>query len=274
MRRAIPTSTRKATVTVPAPRRFRVVSPVNEPDTLQRCLAASPDIASGRIPLTTIDHAHSAVGVIAHALETADTPFVVYAHQDVYLPAGFFDALDAQVAALDEIDPGWAVAGAIGRDAAQRDHGEVWSTDRGKVVGRSITGPEPVECVDECLMVFPRRALAYLDVGLPHFHLYGVDIIQNALRAGARSYALPVRIVHHAKPITSLGGGYALAHRYMRRKWRTSLPMTTLIAPLESVPWKLWKMRVGARVRSHLPARHGYGQHSDPRSIARELGYE
>ncbi|MEX0153018.1 hypothetical protein [Microbacterium sp. LMI1-1-1.1] len=257
-----------------SPESFGVVSPVNEPETLRRCLAASPDIADGTVRLRTVLDARSAPTVIADALTDMDVPFVVYAHQDVYLPTGFFDILARQLAELEETDPAWAVVGAIGRDAALEDKGEVWSTDRGMVVGRPIAGPAPIECLDECLLVLSRRALPFVDTALPHFHLYGVDIVQNAKRAGATSYALPMRIVHHAKPITSLGGGYALAHRYMRRKWRARLPLTTLIAPLERVPWKLWKMRLGARVRSNVPARHPYGQATDPVAIARELGYE
>lgn len=256
------------------PESFGVVSPVNEPETLRRCLAASPDIADGRVPLRTVLDARSAPTVIADALTDMDVPFVVYAHQDVYLPAGFFTTLARQLAELEEMDPDWVIVGAIGRDATLSDRGEVWSTDRGTVVGRRILGPAPIECLDECLLVLSRRALPFVDTALPHFHLYGVDIVQNAKHAGVTSYALPMRIVHHAKPITSLGGGYALAHRYMRRKWRQELPMTTLIAPLERVPWRLWKMRVGARVRSHAPVRHPYGQDTDPIAIAHELGYE
>ncbi|MDZ5146128.1 hypothetical protein [Microbacterium testaceum] len=253
---------------------FHVVSPVNEPETLRRCLAASPDIASGRVRITTVDSAPSAVAVIADALQNLEAPIIIYAHQDVYLPSGFFETLAHQLDALDERAPGWALVGAIGRDSAQNDHGEVWSTDRGKVVGKPIVGPAAVDCVDECLIVLPKRSLAYVDANVPHFHLYGVDIVQNAKEAGATSFALPMQIVHHAKPITSLAGGYATAHKYMRLKWRSRLPITTLIVPLERTPWKLWKMRVGARIRRFFPVRHGYGQSTDPRSIAQELGYE
>lgn len=257
------------------PQDFTIVSPVNDTATLAKCLAASPDVAGGHVGVRIVTDGRSANGVIADALDTAATPFVVYAHQDVYFPSGFFATLADRVEALDAVDPRWAVAGAIGRDAAQVPLGRVWSTDRGQVVGTVIDGPVPVECLDECLLILRAGDAALVDTRLPGFHLYGVDLVQMGRRAGRRSYALPLDIVHHAKPLTSLGGGYAEGHRYMRRKWRASLPLTTLIAPLERVPWRLWKMRVGARVRARFvrPA-HGYTQASDPRSIARELGYE
>ncbi|WP_270354512.1 hypothetical protein [Microbacterium testaceum] len=254
---------------------FVVVAPVNDDETLARCLAASPDLSSERIPLRVIRGAHSANGVIADALWAATDGFVVYAHQDVYLPRGFFSTLAERLATLDRLDPAWAVAGAIGRDAARVTHGTVWSTDRGRVVGERITGPAPVECLDECLLILRAGDLSLVDLDVPGFHLYGVDLVQMGRLQGRRSYALPLQIVHHAKPITSLGGGYARAHRYMRLKWRARLPMTTLITPLERVPWKLWKMRAGARLRTRFSsARHGYGQETDPRRIARELRYE
>ena len=254
---------------------FVVVAPVNDDETLSRCLAASPDLSSERIPLRLVRDARSANGVIADALGAAREGYVVYAHQDVYLPRGFFAALAERLAALDKLDPRWAVAGAIGRDAALVTHGTVWSTDRGRVVGERITGPAAVECLDECLLILRAGDLSLVDLGVPGFHLYGVDLVQMGRLQGRRSYALPLQIVHHAKPITSLGGGYARAHRYMRLKWRARLPMTTLIAPLERVPWKLWKMRLGARLRTRFSAPlHGYGQGTDPRRIARELHYE
>ncbi|MFJ4039431.1 hypothetical protein ACIPVB_15300 [Microbacterium sp. NPDC090007] len=260
---------------MPAEPRFVVVSPVNDDDTLDRCLAASPDVVSGRIPLRVVRDARSANGVIAEALRRTADGFVVYAHQDVYLPRGFFEQLAARLAVLDELDPAWAVAGPIGRDAAHLTHGTVWSTDRGRVVGAPIARPAAVQCLDECLLILRAGDLALVDLGVPGFHLYGVDLVQMGRLQGRRSYALPLDIVHHAKPITSLGGGYARAHRYMRLKWTARLPMTTLIAPLERVPWKLWKMRLGARLRARfVPMRHDYGQQSDPRRIARELRYE
>ncbi len=254
---------------------FVVVAPVNDDEALSRCLGASPDLSSERIPLRLVRDARSANGVIADALGAAREGYVVYAHQDVYLPRGFFAALAERLAALDKLDPRWAVAGAIGRDAALVTHGTVWSTDRGRVVGERITGPAAVECLDECLLILRAGDLSLVDLGVPGFHLYGVDLVQMGRLQGRRSYALPLQIVHHAKPITSLGGGYARAHRYMRLKWRARLPMTTLIAPLERVPWKLWKMRLGARLRTRFSAPlHGYGQGTDPRRIARELHYE
>ncbi|BAJ75153.1 hypothetical protein MTES_2189 [Microbacterium testaceum StLB037] len=257
------------------PQDFSVVSPVNEPVTLERCLAASPDIVEGTVPLRTVADAASASLVIEAALRDAATAFVVYAHQDVYFPRGFFRVLADRLTALDAVDPRWAVAGAIGRDARQRTHGTVWSTDRGMVVGTVIDGPRPVDCLDECLLVLRAGDLSLVDTALPGFHLYGVDLVQMGKDEGRSSYALPLNIVHHAKPITSLGGGYAEGHRYMRRKWGARLPLTTLIAPLERIPWKLWKMRVGAWVRTRtVRAKHGYGQSTDPRAIARELAYE
>lgn len=259
----------------PSPVDFVVVSPTNDDRTLERCLAASPEIRSGDVPLRVVRGARSANNVIADALGRADRAFVVYAHQDVYFPAGFFARLSGALSTLSEQDPTWAVAGAIGRDAARRTHGTVWSTDRGMVVGERIERAAPVECLDECVLIIRAGDLSLVDLGLPGFHLYGVDLVQMGRLQGRQSYALPLDIVHHAKPITSLGGGYAQGHRYVRQKWRARLPLVTLIAPLERVPWKLWKMRVGVRIRARFsPARHAYGQHSDPRAIARELSYE
>lgn len=257
------------------PADFGVVSPVNDTVTLRRCLAASPDISDGTVTLRAVTDGASATRVIDDALRHSTTRFVVYAHQDVYFPRGSFQTLADRISALDAVDPRWAVVGAIGRDAQQRTFGTVWSTDRGQVVGEHIDRPMPVECLDECLLILHAEDVSLVDAALPGFHMYGVDLVQMGKAEGRSSYALPVDIVHHAKPITSLGGGYAEGHRYMRGKWRSQLPLPTLIAPLERVPWKLWKMRVGTRMRARfVPVKHGYGQETDPRVIARELCYE
>lgn len=254
---------------------FLVVSPVNDERTLSRCLAASPDLVSGAVELHVVRGARSANEVIADALRSRHRGFAVYAHQDVYFPAGFFERLARTLSGLSDLDETWAVAGAIGRDAERATHGTVWSTDRGQVVGEPIDAPTPVECLDECVLVLRAGDLSLVDLGLPGFHLYGVDLVQMGRLQGRRSYAVPLEIVHHAKPITSLGGGYAESHRYARIKWAARLPMVTLIAPLERVPWKLWKMRLGARLRARFATvDHPYDQDSDPREIARELAYE
>lgn len=252
--------------------RLAVAAAVNDQKVLSQCLAASPDIASGAVTLRTYEGFPSAGAAYNQALEETDAEILILAHQDVYLPHGYFGLLDPLLRALDHIDPDWAVAGVVGADAEGILHGRVWSSGLGKLVGREGHLPAQVETLDEMILIMRIRARLRFDEKLPGFHLYGADIIQIAASAGRTAWVVDAPAVHHSRPVLNLGGGYSRAWHYMRRKWRARLPIRNLVCPLTLSPWTLWSRDLRLRIR-HRRTRTRAQPQSDPAQIASELGF-
>ena len=247
---------------------------VNDRSVLANCLARSPDIANGAVPLRTYEGYASAASAYNAAIDgTPIGKILILAHQDVYLPAGWADRLVTELNALSAKDPAWAVAGLVGIDSDSVLAGHVWSTGLDRVVRGEGALPAPVAALDELLLIVRTSDRPRFDPDLPGFHLYGVDIIQQAAAQGRLSYAIDAPAVHHDKVISRLDRHYRKAWRYMRRKLRDHLPIPTLIAPLTASPLTLtitelkimwWRRGIQRRV---APA-------SDPREIARSVGFE
>jgi hypothetical protein len=246
---------------------------VNNRAVLANCLARSPDIRSGALKLRTFEGCKSAALALNAALDRAEAPYVLLVHQDVYLPAGFAARLAKEISTVEAVDPDWAVAGVIGLDARDVAHGQTWSSGRACVVGIQSQYPALVETLDELLLLVRRASGVRFDENLPGFHLYAADIVQTAKALGRKSYVLDLPVIHHSRPVVSLGGDYRRAYAYMQRKWRTRLPLPNLICPIDRsslrVMWRDVKIRLRARGRVERPS-----PTSDPTAIARQLGWE
>jgi len=251
-----------------------VAAAVNEPDTLAACLARSPDIVTGLLPLKTYMGYSSAGTAYNAALDgCADADIVIFAHQDVYLPSGTFALLQAQLEALTRLDPNWAIAGAIGGTAARALIGQTWCSGHGKLLGARVSAPTPIVTLDEMVLIVRIAAGLRFDEKLQGFHLYGADIILAACAAGLSSWVIDLPVVHHSRPVISLGGSYYDAYRYIQHKWRHQLPIYNLVCPLERSSWRYWLTE--ARLRwKHRRLRARPQPMGDPVAIAHQIGYE
>lgn len=251
-----------------------VAAAVNEADTLAQCLARSPDIVAGRLQLRTYSDYPSAGAAYNAALDaSAGADIIIFVHQDVYLPAGALDTLEAQLAALSRRAPAWAIAGVIGGTAARHLIGETWCSGHQRLLGARIAEPVEVVTLDELLLIVRVASGLRFDPQLPGFHLYGADAILTAQASGHSAWVIDLPVVHHSCPEISLGGGYLSAYRYMQRKWRKALPVYNLVCPLERSLWRyaLTEARLRWKHR-HLPIRPR--PVGDPVLIARQIGYE
>src|SRR5690242_16653382 len=98
-------------------RTIDVAAAVNSLEVLDNCLRRSPDVASGALAVRIYQGYPTASAAYNAALAESSADILVLAHQDVYLPRGFLDGLQAQLAKLDAQDPNWAIAGVTGLDA-------------------------------------------------------------------------------------------------------------------------------------------------------------
>lgn len=260
-------------VTGAASGRFDIAAAVNDHAVLAFCLNRSPDISSGEAMLRLYEGFSTAGLAYNRALADSDADYLVFVHQDIYLPRGFLDHLDRQVAKLNQTDPNWAVAGAIGMDGAGQVQGQTWSSGMRQMVGPKAERPMPIETLDEMLLVVRRASGLEFDPDIPSFHLYGTDIVQTAKARGLKSYVIDVPVVHHSRPTVDLRGGFRVAYGYMQRKWRRSLPVQNLVCPIHRtmIPFWVRNARMLIQVRGNTERREPEG---DPAEIARQLGIE
>jgi hypothetical protein len=212
--------------------RFHVYSVANNSQILARDLQASPDIASQTVPLTVFWDQPNASRPYASVLKDGSAEYSIFAHQDVYFPAGWFDHLSGELKKLDEHDPNWAVAGVFGADFAGDLWGHVWDSALGGMIGEPFARPIRVASLDEIVLIVKRGSPAGFDPNLPGFHLYGSDVVLTAAAGGGAAYLVHAPVIHNTKPIMRLGRDYVAAYQFMCRKWRAMLPYPTVIVEL------------------------------------------
>jgi len=221
---------------------FCVIAAVNDDEILNHCLALSPDIASGALPLTIIRNAKSMSDAYNRGLAQTDRPICLFAHQDVYLPKGWLARAVEVLGQLEQDHPDWMVAGpfGVGRNG-EGGVGRIWDVAMGLELGGAAFAPTPVQSLDELLLVVKRQPWFTFDPALPDFHLYGTDLVQTAWAAGNSAFAVELPVVHNNRPYSSLGAGYVASYRYARRKWRRRLPIFTTICAITYNPLALWR---------------------------------
>lgn len=211
---------------------FAVAS--NDEAILRANLMASPVLAAQGAACHVERNAPSAAIAYNRALDAAHAPYLVFVHQDVYLPRGWDALLRARIDEVTALDPDWALLGAYGCGLDAAGIGPVWSSSLGHVVGRVADAPVAVQSFDELLIVMRRDAGLRFDEGLPGFHLFGTDIVQTARAAGAGAYAAALPLVHNDGYHDQLGDDFIAAYRYLQRKWRARLPLVT---PVTKISW-------------------------------------
>lgn len=258
---------------------WECVAAVNDDEVLQKNLLASPPIMAARSRLKTFSEMPSAGAAYNKGIDATTADVMVFAHQDVYLPAGWDNALAEAVGKLNALDPQWAVAGLTGVTPDGDKKGRCWSSGLKLEIGGFFDEPLKAVSIDELLIVVRRSSGLRFDEGLPGFHLYGTDIVQQAIAKGFNAYIIHAPVVHNSVPVLSLSGGFTKAYRFMQRKWREHLPLATLVTPItrNGLPLWIWKLRMSGPWSSLVRRRRHRLRHEtrpDAAEIARQLGYE
>jgi hypothetical protein len=245
----------------------------NNESTLARDLLRSPEVAAGQISVTVIRGAAAAAAAYHHAIDAANADILIFAHQDIYFPAGWFGQLEAICKQLTSIDPAWAVAGLFGVATDGRLVGHLWDSALGFVCGGPFEAPREALSLDEVVLIVRRASGMSFDPALPSFHLYGTDIVLEARKAGKKSYIIDLPVIHNAKPVTRLDRRYISAYRFMVRKWNAMLPWPTVILPLTRNPLRLLFRALRIRYKAIFRASTLHPALDRPDAKARELGF-
>lgn len=244
-----------------------VVAAVNDDEVLARNLASSPMIAGGDVPLACYRDATSASQAYNLGLDESEADIVVFAHQDVFLPAGWDATLRDAIAVIEADDPDWGVIGAWGLDEVGEYVGNAWSSGLSRKLGGKLVTPRRAVAIDEFVIVLRRASGLRFDENLPHFHFYAADIVLTAREAGLSTWVADLPAIHNSKPVQSYAGGYTRAWDYMRRKWRQHIPLRTLTVPLSASRLPLWRAKFW--LRRSLKGR--LARATDPKTDPREL---
>ena len=253
---------------------IEVFALVNDERVLENNLRRSPAIASGQIPLHCLRGQKSATAAFDKILTDNPKGVFCFVHQDVYLPANWLDNIKKAIRKLEKRDPNWAVLGSYGVQADGIHVGQVWDSSWNKVFGNSSADLFPVVSLDEIFLCVRADAGNLFDPNLPDFHLYGTDVVQNALAQGLKSYVANMPVVHNSRRAVSLRGGYERAYRYMRIKWRKKLSIPTTIVPLSQSLFPLYKKHLQNIRHYGLSSRRPPHSILNPAIIAAQLGWD
>lgn len=144
---------------------------------------------------------------------------VILCHQDVRIVDDGRNELEARLAALEALDPMWAVAGNAGGIAPGRlairitdPHGA------NRHVGKL---PARVASLDENFMVVKRSARLSFSRDLSGFHFYGADLCLVADMLGHSAYVIDFHLEHLSRGIK--GPSFAAMEAAFCAKWGRAL---------------------------------------------------
>ncbi len=152
-------------------------------------------------------------------LNAARGRHVILCHQDVRLLTDRRDTLVARLAALDLVDPAWALAGNAG--GVSPGTLAVRITDPHGADQRVGHFPARVMSLDENFIVVRRDARIGFSADLSGFHFYGADICLNADIMGHSAYVIDFHLVHLSAGKKN-GAFDEMEHRF-RAKWSRAL---------------------------------------------------
>ncbi len=259
--------------TVPSTYSLAFAAAVNDEEVLRTNLAASPIFRNAAVPLIAERGYPCASQAYNHALDHSDADVVVFVHQDVYLPAGWEGKLLSAIHLLDAQERRWAVLGVVGMDVDGKFVGRAWSNGLQYEINQPVSGPTPVQSLDEIVLVLKRSSGVRFDADIPGFHLYGTDIAQSAWAAGLEACVFDGPVVHNSLPVLRLDASYRRAYRAIQRKWRSRLPLGTTVVAVTRWGWPLFRAAVRLRWLGlrRVPVRH---RHDQPGAVARQRNYE
>jgi hypothetical protein len=256
--------------TAPARPEWSLIVAVNDPRVLHDTLLRSPDIDRRCEIITETGHASAGQAYNA-GLAQATREIQVFAHQDVYLPAGWMDSLLESIARLEKVDPAWGVLGVFGVTWMLEKKGYVYSTGLQSVVGEPFRGIYEAISLDEMVLIVRRSAGLTFDEQLPGFHLYGTDICLEARRRGLRSYILPVFCIHNSNGIQRFPAAFWTGYRYLRCKWRDQLPLHTCCTSITRLGWPMVRRRLRDTLYDRFSPRGVGTRCADPDTLYQSL---
>jgi hypothetical protein len=255
---------------------FELISAVNNNDVLKKNLLSSPCVKD-RMKVQLLRGYQSASEAYENGRREAENDILLFVHQDVYLPHGWLSRVRRNIELLETENIPWSVMGVIGKTYEDITVGTCWSNGKGKELGTIIHEPVEVVSVDELVIIIKRQTKTAFDMSLPGFHLYGTDIVQNALETGYGAFVIYAPVIHNSLPVIKIDKSYYAGYRYLRHKLEKKLPVYTTVIPITRWPAPLWRFRIRRfkwQLKNTYRLLDTVERHSNPGLLAAALGYD
>lgn len=241
---------------------------VNNMDTLQKNLYLSPGLLNEhKHQLLIKENYPSASWAYNSAIDEAENEIIIFIHQDVYLPETWFSDMRRCISYLEERQINWGVLGCFGSTKDEIGVGRVCDTPRG-FLGRKINEPEPIDTLDEIILVIRKSSGLRFDPSLPHFHLYGTDLCMSAKNNGMTNFAFQGLCVHNTNQLLSLPKEFYDCYYYVKRKWAKFLPIRTSCIRISRYNEEVYSRRIHELIDKVFGIKRvSKSRVDDPRSI-------
>lgn len=203
------------------------VAAANNHDVLQNNFLASPCLQQPHIHEVLIQEGFSSAATAYNdAIDRSANDLIVFAHQDILFATAWIDNLQRALNELENTDPNWGVLGCYGETLNDHGRGYILSGAQG-ILGKPFATPEPVQTLDEIVLILRKSSGLRFDIGLPSFHFYGTDICMEAAKLGKKAYAISAFCIHNAAQTVMLPKEFYQCYRYIKKKWIHRLPIQT-----------------------------------------------
>jgi 2-polyprenyl-3-methyl-5-hydroxy-6-metoxy-1,4-benzoquinol methylase len=203
------------------------VACVSNQGTLEANLQRSPCLAkTSPHELLLMRGCSSAAEGLSRGLVQARHAFVVFLHQDVYLPRGWPTRFWRQYEQARREFTNIGVLGVYGvrcREGKVTRIGHVM--DRDRMLREVPPLPATVDTLDELLLVLPKASPLRFDSTLG-FHFYGADICLAAQNLGLAALVVDALCFHNSPHVGLSPDFYRSAQRFAA-KWAQRLPLAT-----------------------------------------------
>jgi glycosyltransferase involved in cell wall biosynthesis len=245
---------------------------VNNNETLRKNLFLSPGFQEDHKHQVLIKENYPSASLAYNsAIDEAENEIIIFIHQDIYLPETWFSDLSRCLSYLEERQVNWGVLGCFGsRKDADGGLGRVYTTGLG-LHGNKLNEPEPVETLDEIILIIRKSSELRFDPSLPHFHLYGTDLCMLAKDSGMTNFAFQGFCIHNTNQLLSLPKEFYDCYYYLKRKWAKFLPMYTSCLTISRFDKELYQKKIRELFVKALGKRKvPLHRINDPRSVLYE----
>lgn len=209
-----------------------VICVYNDSAALHRILLSSLVTQTVPYDLVLLDNTSqqwkSAASALNYGATLARGKYLMFLHQDIEL--GSPDFLADMEATLDKLSFG--IVGSIGMSPEgatyqQRLRGNICNA--GQDWGNLIFSPQPVQTLDECLLITPRDGFQGFDAKtFDHWHCYGCDYALRMNEQSKGAYVVPGYIYHRSRAVnTDQLRKYHLRLFFKHRKFYSKIYATT-----------------------------------------------
>ncbi len=203
----------------------------------ERCLLSSPGLrmpgGGFAAPILRYEGCRSAADGFNTAIPSTQADWLLFVHEDVWLPAGWHTLFAQRIAEAEQQFKRLAVVGVFGMSISSGQPAEqagiVWDRDRW-VRGR-VALPTRASALDELCFAVRRDSGLRLDAALG-FHLYATDLVLQANERGFDSCVVAAPC-HHLSRTPRSGFSAELIQAFSQsavrfeEKWRHRLPVRT-----------------------------------------------